>query len=248
MSRALIVTFHIGRSGSTVLGDLLDQHPAIRWLGEIEEWDTYRTRNAAPGAGSELTRRVREQGSGGGKPLIGVEAKFYHLHRHQVSLPTFIDELLELGARHFIVLRRRNFLRKVVSSLAARERHRWTARPGESLAPVRLRMDPERVRIDGDDKSLLEYFEDWDAAFDELDALIPGNELLRLFYEDDIAEDPRRGYARVCAHVGLEPQRPDIRYVRVNPQPLRDLVINLDEVQSALASTPYAWMAADAAA
>lgn len=30
-----IVMFHIGRSGSTVLGDLLDQHSSVYWDGEI---------------------------------------------------------------------------------------------------------------------------------------------------------------------------------------------------------------------
>ncbi len=33
--KGCVAMFHVGRSGSTVLGDLLDQHPDIFWDSEI---------------------------------------------------------------------------------------------------------------------------------------------------------------------------------------------------------------------
>ncbi|MEO8444147.1 MAG: hypothetical protein ABI567_03965, partial [Gammaproteobacteria bacterium] len=160
----LVTTFHIGRCGSTVLGDLLDQHPAVRWLGEIHEWAEFREQTAPAGAGSELIRRLRTRLPGVTKPVAGVEAKFYHLHDHGVPLEAFLNELRAEaagGTCRFIVLRRKNYLRKIVSSLAARQRGRWFARPGSPVPLVRLAINPERVCIDGDAQPLLDYLRDW---------------------------------------------------------------------------------------
>ena len=72
--------------------------------------------------------------------------------------------------------------------------------------------------------------------------MLAGEDVLELSYEDDIAEDPRAAYARVCTWLGLEvvPAEPDLR--RTNPRALREVISNWDEVANGLAGTPYAWM------
>lgn len=243
--KQLVTTFHIGRSGSTVLGDLLDQHPALRWLGEIYEWPEFRERPAAPGPGSELLRRLKARLPTVDKPVAGIEAKFYHLHDHGVALHVFLDELRGVGAGecHFIVLRRRNYLRKIVSSLAARQRGQWFARPGIPVPPVRLDVNPDRVCIDGDAQPLLDYLRDWDAQFDQLDAELAGTGALSLSYEDDIEQDPLVAYRKVCRHLGLEPGAPEVHFNRTTPEPLAEIVTTLPAVRKALAGTGYEWMA-----
>lgn len=243
----LVTTFHIGRSGSTVLGDLLNQHPGVQWLGEIYEWPEFRDRPAAPGPGSELLRRLRTRLPAVRKPVAGIEAKFYHLHDHGVALHDFLDELrgeaAGTGRCRFIVLRRKNYLRKIVSSLAARQRGRWFARPGSPVPPVRLEINPERVCIDGDAQPLLDYLRDWDAQFDQLDATLATEGALSLTYEDDIEQDPLVAYRKVCRYLGLEPGAPEVRYYRTTPEPLPDIVTTLDAVRRALAGSGYEWMA-----
>jgi len=241
----LVTTFHIGRSGSTVLGDLLDQHPAVRWLGEIHEWREFRDRPAPPGPGSELLRRLQSRLPAVEKPVAGIEAKFYHLHDHHVALGDFLDELRGVGAGHcrFIVLRRMNYLRKIVSSLAARQRGQWFARPGQPVPAVRLEINPERVCIDGDAQPLLDYLRDWDAQFDQMDAALAGTDALSLCYEDDIERDPLAAYRKVCAYLGLPPGSPEVRFHRTTPEPLDEIVTTMPSVRRALAGSGYEWMA-----
>lgn len=228
-----------------MLGDLLNQHPAVHWLGEIYEWPEFRNAPAAPGPGSELLRRLRTRLPGIEKPVAGIEAKFYHLHDHGVALHEFLDELRREsgGPCRFIVLRRRNYLRKIVSSLAARQRSQWFARPGSPVAPVQVEIQPERVCIDGDAQPLLDYLRDWDAQFDQLDAELAGEESLSLTYEDDIEQDPLVAYGKVCDYLGLPVAAPEVRYTRTTPGPLEDIVTTLDAVRKSLAGSRYEWMA-----
>lgn len=246
-ARQLVTTFHIGRSGSTVLGDLLNQHSAVDWLGEIHEWPEFHERAAPPGPGSELLRRLRSRLSGVTRQVVGVETKFFHLHDRGIALHTFLDELRsefpEPGACRFIVLRRKNYLRKIVSSLAARQRGRWFARPGSPLPPVHLEINPERVCIDGDAQPLIDYLRDWDSQFDQLDAELADDGALSLTYEDDIEQDPLVAYRRVCAYLGQAPEAPEVRFTRTTAQPLAEIVTTLAAVRQALAGTEYAWMA-----
>ncbi len=37
LSGEFVIVFHESRAGSTVLGDLLDQHPSVLWIGEVYE-------------------------------------------------------------------------------------------------------------------------------------------------------------------------------------------------------------------
>jgi len=243
----LVTTFHIGRSGSTVLGDLLNQHRDVQWLGDIYEWPEFRDQPATPGPGSELLRRLRTRLPAVEKPVAGIEAKFYHLHDHGMALHDFLDELrgevAGTGRCRFIVLRRKNYLRKIVSSLAARQRGQWFARHGSPVPPVRLEINPERVCIDGDAQPLLDYLRDWDAQFDQLDAELAGGDTLSLTYEDDIEQDPLVAYRKVCRHLGIEPGAPEVRFNRTTPEPLPDIVTTLDTVRRALAGSGYEWMA-----
>jgi LPS sulfotransferase NodH len=246
-ARQLVTTFHLGRSGSTVLGDLLDQHSAVAWLGEIQEWPEFREHPAPAGPGSELLRRLRSRLPGVTRPVVGVEAKFFHLHDHGIALHTFLDEMRsatpEGGACRFIVLRRKNYLRKIVSSLVARQRGRWFARQGTPLPPVHVEINPQRVCVDGDAQPLIDYLRDWDAQFDQLDAELAGDGALSLTYEDDIEQDPLVAYRKVCAHLGLPPETPEVRYTRTTAQPMAEIVTTLAAVRQALAGTDYAWMA-----
>lgn len=246
-ARQLVTTFHIGRSGSTVLGDLLNQHSAVHWLGEIHEWPEFRAHPAPPGTGSELIRRLRARLPDVHKPVAGVEAKFYHLHDHGIALGAFLDELRQefsgQGNCRFIVLRRKNYLRKIVSSLAARQRSQWFAKPGARLKPVRLEINPERVCIDGDAQPLIDYLQDWDAQFAQLDAALMSEGALPLTYEDDIEQDPRVAYRKVCAWLGLPPEAPEVRYARTTAEPLADIITTMAAVRTALSGTAYAWMA-----
>ena len=118
-----VVVFHFGRSGSRVLGKLLGQHPDIGWGGEVlktPEVERFRERLTDPESYDpfdHLATLCEERE----KPWLGIEIKFFHLRKRGVSLEDFVSRVAEMGCRHFVVLQRRNVLRKIVSSMVAKQ-------------------------------------------------------------------------------------------------------------------------------
>jgi hypothetical protein len=72
-----------------------------------------------------------------------------------------------------------------------------------------------------------------------------GRGFLKLTYEDDIMQDPVKTSIQVCEFLGISPAPAVIRYTRSTPFPLRDVVANFREVETALAGTEFAWMLND---
>ena len=62
---------------------------------------------------------------------------------------------------------------------------------------------------------------------------------------DDIQNDPRLGYRRICDFLGIQPQRVSVSYVRTSPFPINALLRNHHMVAKALRDTPYEWMLHD---
>jgi LPS sulfotransferase NodH len=242
-----VVIFHVGRSGSTVLTDLLGQHPKIFWDGEPYE-RLFKQREeggrgaGAPPADSDPFALLRNRMGATRKEFYGFSVKFFHLRLLGLGLPVFVQRLGELGYTHYVVLERRNYLRKIVSSLVAHRRSQFHRRPWEEAVLTPVEVDVERVRIDRDCRPLLTYLREYREGFEELDSLLEGRNVLRLVYEDDLADDPLVGYRRVCEVLGVPEGRARVRYGKTNPFPLSELVSNFDAVEGALRETPFAWM------
>jgi hypothetical protein len=234
-----VAMFHVGRSGSRVLASLLDQHPHVFWDGEIYE-PSHRLFRPGRDPLRLLDRRRRRAG----RRWYGFEMKFFHTRLVGVPLPQFYEALCDRGFERFIVLRRRNTLRKVVSSIRLHAEKRSHRRPGQATLE-RIVVDVDDVRIDRDRKPLIDYLEDYERQFAALDVLLEGRSTLRLTYEEDIADDPTRAYRRCCEFLGLEPHPVRVDYGRTNPFPLRDIVVNLGEVEEALRGSPFEWMVRD---
>lgn len=241
-----VVMFHIGRSGSTVLGDMLGQHSHLHWQGEVYlpiflTWAQQHGRNA-DGQPIDPITYLAGQMRQTVKPIFGFEVKFFHLQKLGITLPDYLVALDTLGVTRTILLRRRNTLRKVVSSLVAHQNGQYhlaaAARP--SLLPITL--DVNRVQIDFADKPLLAFLADYEASWQQLAAQLHGRDSLHLVYETDILPGPTAAYRRVCDYMGIPPDDPEVHYGRTNPFRLEDLLLNFAEVAQALAGTPFAWM------
>jgi hypothetical protein len=228
--------FHVGRSGSRVLASLLDQHPRVFWDGELYE-PSHRIWRPGRDPMALLDRRMRLAG----RRWYGFEMKFFHARLVDRPFPAMLQALFERGFDRFIVLRRRNTLRKVVSSVRLHTERRSHRGPGEAELR-RLRIDVDDLRIDRDRKPLLDYLEDYERQFARLDEALQGRPVLRLTYEEDIAEDPTRAYRRCCEFLGIEPRPAEVAFGRTNPFPLREILTNADEVAEALRGSPFEWM------
>jgi hypothetical protein len=238
--RSNVAMFHTGRCGSTVLGGLLNQHPDITWASEL--FLSMRKR-----FGDRSVRDVlRESMYASGSAVYGFETKYLRgqqLRPEWIGMPLqeYVALLQEMGFSEFILLRRRNHLRKVVSAAIARERGAWHARslPG---APLRVHLDIEKVTIGNQDFPLIPLFQEIDERYAMLRDLVRSDRVLELNYEDHVMNDPRVAYELICDFTGVKSARPEVRLAKTNPFPLRDCLSNHDEVCSALKGTEYAWM------
>ncbi len=239
-----IAMFHIGRSGSSVLADMFFQHTDLVWGGEIyrrlirklDKSDLRMMRLPDP------VVFVAEQFDDKAATNFGFEVKFFHLDLLGMPLARYVNELAQMGVDRFIVLRRNNYLRKVVSSLVAKETGVWHIRDNSNPRPAAVRVDVDDLRLDRQNGPLLTHLEKFDEDFRRLDTLLAGLPALKISYEEDVERDPLVAYRKIADFCGLATINPEVRLRKTNPYPLRDLITNYEEVRVYLAESDFAWM------
>lgn len=226
-----VAMFHVGRSGSGVLGRCLKQHSQIYWGEEIFQYcrEPY-----------DPIAVLKEERLRAGRRYFGFEVKPFHLHHAPYSLPGHIDALRRHGVEHFVLLRRKNLLRKLVSSITAsqytshisstEERKRMSVHVNVDRVGDRQKR-PLRVQID-------RYLDEYETVAQH----IKGEHALHLTYEDDIYESPMRAYRKVVDFLGEEYEEVEIKTKKTNPFPLHDLIANFEEVEARLKGTEHEWM------
>ena len=251
-----VAMFHIGRSGSTVLGDMLNQNPKVFWDGEIYhpyvDWGGEKALATGKSTKIDPVQLLRERMVNSGKRFYGFETKFYHLDRTNIQLSDYINGLESLEIRHFIILKRENYLRKIISSSVAFNKRQSNLRDEKGLfyhclsekKPElhKIELNTERVDIDGDIKSLLEHLHKYHDNFLHLEAELADKQVLKLSYEDDIARDPLMAYRLVCEFLNVAEHPVDVRFRKTNPFKLSEIVENYSSLKSTLKNTRFEWM------
>jgi len=240
--------FHTGRCGSTVLTDLVGQHPDVYWDGE-----TY----------GRVIERIKTDGlerdqvdfdpvdyvigrlSRSGRCWFGYDLKFSHITEFGVSVDDYVSRVSAAGITEIVTLRRRNYLRQVISARnAGRRGHFHLQQEQEREVLSRLELRPYDLDVDLYRGSLLDHFRRWDDLYETIDE-ITGPDALHLVYEDHIQRDPSVAYQMVAEFLALKRFAPEIRLRRSNPEPVRALLANGDEIADYLADSPYSWMVDD---
>lgn len=239
-----VAVFHIGRCGSTVLTDLLDQHPGVYWDGETYGRviaDIKRSGRSRAEVEFDPVQYVVRRLPRSGHRWYGFDLKFSHVTEFGLAVADYVDAARSAGVTHFVILRRNNYVRHAISGINGGRRGKYHHRDGapEPLAPIALPL--QAVNVDLYRSSLIEHFERWDRLYNEVELHL-GENALTITYEHDIAPDPQVGYSKVQNFLGLPPYSPRVRLRRSNPEPLGDLITNLDELRQYLTGTPYAWM------
>jgi len=242
--------FHIGRSGSTVLSDLLNQHRKLFWDGEIyrkiiTKWEKYGDVTVAKGISEDPVEFLQKRMNRAGQKFYGFEVKFFHLKLTKTNLSDYINHLHSLEFSHYIILERKNYLRKIVSSIIARERSQSHQTADEKPLLHQIEIDVSNVEIDRDAKPMIEYLIDYQECFRLLNKLLTGKRVLKLTYEDDILSDPLKGYNLVCNFINIRPQNVSVRFGKTNPFKLHEMIYNIGEVERSLSGTPFEWMLND---
>jgi hypothetical protein len=234
---------HFGRCGSTVIANLLNQHPEIKWHGEIySEFlkkqipevkmtsDPNKILDLRMGLypskyfGFEL--KAFDAADLGPKVLNQDFENYYHL-------------LSEKGFRKFVILERKNFLKQIVSiqiGLKTKVMHKSS---GESADLFKVFIDPGNVTIGFEHYDLLSAFQLYENSYSRIYSTIDKENLLRLVYEDDVLPGPKLAYEKICEFISLEPEAVDVNLSRTNPYRLNELIINYQEIQKLLQGTKY---------
>lgn len=241
----VLVCFHVGRCGSTVLGDLLDQHSQVEWDGEIFHGDG-RLQEHLARYGTDDPMDIIDVRRGLSKgDVYALEVKplwATQLGNINIPLDRFVGALQDGPATDFLILERKNYLRRLLSVVTGRERGVWHHRPDDEPEKIRVELPMDCVREGAEVRTVREWFELYDDVYGYLCDHLPGADTLRLTFEEDIRSDPTVAYRRVCEFLDLEVQQTKIRYDRTNTWPLEDMLDNYSTVASELDDTPWEWM------
>ena len=209
------------RSGSIMLGRLLDQHPQLRCFGEIFSIKpVHLAEPIAAGAPRDPAGRLAHFAARAAPRRWGFRAHVYH-GTPGYDPDHFGDFWPALGASRVIHLLRRNLLHRCVSHRVAHLTDQWFVRTGEeaSLRRVTVRLCAREVAED------CETMASWQAVGN---ARFPA--AYRVFYEDMLIDLPGTlrallSHLEVDGAVGLAPAT-----MRMS-RSMRETVENYDELK-----------------
>jgi LPS sulfotransferase NodH len=238
-----VVIWHIGRCGSTVLSNLLNQHPTIQSENEIfQPFLLAKNRGEVIPTMDQVIADVAARKS---KAIQAAEVKFLECQQPEAfgaSVRQTLETFRAHGYSRFVVLHRANYLRRMVSHCVAGETRRFFVRIGDEAPLHRIVMNVNAIRVGSLSRSLLAWFEVFESAYQRLDELLQGHAVCKVSYEEDIEQNPLAGYAKVCRFLGQEPFPAQVSFQRTNPFRLADILHNYREVADLLQSTRHAWM------
>ena len=226
--RVKFVLYGQGRSGSSVLLDLIGSHPDIYRESEI-----FNRKVAARLIWPK--RYLRARASLSPKPVYGCKMKIYQMTEDQrIEDPRRF--MLDLHAEGWKVihLMREDLFRKALSLVVAETRGQFLDRRQDSRTGVSsIRIEPARLaeamreRRDADEAEL---------------AALEGISHVRVVYEGDLLEARKHQAVsdRVFAYLGLESAPVETQYVRTSRKNVSDYVSNYAEVHEYLSGTEFA--------
>jgi len=236
-----IAMFHTLRSGSTVLSDLLKQHPKIFWDGEINaaytvKWLNKQVANGTHNLAEAIRRLQKRMFYVPENGFYGFEITSFDLWIGRITLSDYVEHIHNLGIDYFIILKRKNFLKKKVSMLITKKTGQTHLLSSEEVRLTQIALDT---------KNLLKSLQQHHDYFSTLEELLKNSRVLLLTYEDDISHDPLLGYRRVCNFLDIEYVEFPIQRKKTNPYGLSQVILNFEEVKHTLSGTPFEWMLYD---
>lgn len=240
-----VAMFHIGRCGSTVLADMLNQHNDIFWANEIfnsfHNKTNYEMNHNIDFAENLIRRGLNRNAS----KIFGFETRYLPLQDIpfliNADLKQYVDLLLDLGFKKFIILYRKNLLKRAVSFEVSKKSNNWHRKINAS-EPFKISFNPHRFPDDTGINDLIESISFIEGINDKLKKIIGAGNFLELSYEDDIQNDPYIAYEKVCDYLQINYLSPNIQYKKTNPFSLKEILYNYDEVTEYFENSSYEWM------
>lgn len=220
------IVFAQGRTGGTLLTELLDCHPKIHCAGEVLSIGKTRIPLLAP------YHYTLGAACHSGATVYGYRVKVYQLSRHQRRNPRRFLRQAHAEGWKIVYLRRKNLLRHALSNVVAEHLGQWNYKKSEKLErePVRVDADDLLTRIGRREKYLA-------AEAEALDGL----PYLEIIYEDDL--EPETAKQATCDRifdflgVGSSPVETSLK--KINKGPLKEFIANYEEVKTRIADAGY---------
>lgn len=241
--QANVAMFHIGRVGSTVVAELLNQHSEVDWAGEfhhprsVELWSSHLAEEAP-------LRRLRMRMALAGLHVFGFETKFIDgqdLQRIGYPLEKYIENLKSIGFDKFILFERKNVLRRFISKKVGEKRKQWHNR-GEETKVTKIKLDVENIEAGNVQKSLFKWIDSIKTGKSKIKESLRKEEILKINYEDHVLENPKKSYRKICSFIDLKPERVSVTTRKSNPFPVKKMLLNYQEVLDRLKNTEHEWM------
>jgi len=223
------VVFAQGRTGSTVLVDLMNSHPDIFMFGEIMQYNVIKNlRN--PRKWAEGLATLSRQ------PVAGFKVKVYQLEKTQRQDPGKVLNDLHEGGWKIIYLRRTNLLRHAISDLRSEKTGHFHSTPG-GAAPRGT-----RLKIDVSWDELVQHIEFREECLEKEHAALAGLPYLTIEYEQNLmGEDAQRDTMnRVYEFLGVPSHDASTGFKKVTSKNIGDDVANFDDLTARLEASGYA--------
>jgi hypothetical protein len=229
---------------------------------DVEGYDNFNARDMALRSQDPI-RFLEERVFGRHPDRVGVGAVGFKLHYGQSwGFPGLLERLTGDTAIRVIHLRRRNLLRMLVSLKLARATgvfmedsrrkitpgNLWTAvrHPGKAAVRLRRRLRPpeaarkgSRPRVAVAPEELFDFIVRTRIRSGNWDELFHAHPKLEVFYED-LLDRREAVFAEAQPFLGVEAAPLTVSLRKQNPEPLRELVENFDELYDAFKHAPEA--------
>lgn len=212
------------RTGSNMLLSLLNNHPNINVQGEIF---------------SKLNGKDYKTvlNSGFPKQPFYIKAsgfKIFYYHPLDNPASDVWNDLVKMKDLHVIQLKRRNVLRSLISSKIAANRNVW--RSVESKGEAAETLSERAVELTEEDlKNGFEYTKHW---IGEAEQRFSDHPFLTLSYED-LVNDSEASLRETCRFLGVQYRPLETPLKRQNPESMKALVRNYEELKGAFQGTEW---------
>jgi LPS sulfotransferase NodH len=245
-----VAMFHFGRCGSTVVSELLNQNPDIKWDNELmnmvgsgknQVWDDKfendrlkillnrysRTKEKAYGF---ETKAIQEADLG--RDVLGINFSMY------------MDYLTKYGMSKFVILKRKNLLKQLFSIERIVQSKKTHYYKGEEKVKTKLHFDPNNAIYGNYKGDIVSIFETLENQYEVIENELRKRHLdyVILSYEDDIEKNPMDAYTKICDFINVAKSDVVVKQVKIGTTLLLDQISNPEDTINHLNDTPYAWM------
>lgn len=242
-----VVMLHIGRCGSTVLANMLEQNPNVYWDGKTSRRAHELYGDAVKNLG--ISSWFAKQLLISGPRFYGFEFKMLkdqYVKIFDKTLPEFLNMWKSIGVTHYILLYRANALNQAISHYSGINNKVWhiSSDSGNQATKKRFPIDFEHVTTgSGKGVPLLDYLLDIENSKNEIRKILKGQNLLELEYERDILEGgPMAAYQKVCDFLNISTSDVYVKNKKVLGLPPSEAVENYEDAVRALSGTEFEWM------